>query len=173
MEVPDLIKIDQIRNRGFRPQVVGCFINDKKVLFLFKKEHNLWQLPQGGVNNKELLKTAFFREMAEELGSDFIKTVKKNIQIFGEDEVKFPSRNQNTRELRNDADQDIYMKGKKYFFITTSSASQNIDITKTEFDDFKWLSFEDGLSLCDTILQKGKKRITTKALKELRNLNLI
>ena len=172
MKQPTISEIDQIRNEGFRPQIVGCFLNDKKILFLYKKKHNLWQFPQGGIDNGETVKIAFFREMAEELGEEFTKLCNKNILLIGEDKVDFPAYSQGSRELKNDAGQDIFMKGKKYFFVCVETKA-NIDISNSEFDDFKWASFDEGFALCDKIYQLGKKRITINALKQLQGLSLL
>jgi 8-oxo-dGTP pyrophosphatase MutT (NUDIX family) len=173
MEQPITAEIDQIRKSGFRPQIVGCFLHEKKILFLYKRKHDLWQLPQGGVDNGNDINAAYLREMTEEIGSKFIDSCDKKISLFGEDKVEFPMHSQNSRELRNDAGQDIFMKGKKYFFVYVSANIDVIDISQSEFDDFKWVSFEDGLALCEEMQQKGKKRITIGALNQLRKLNLI
>jgi 8-oxo-dGTP pyrophosphatase MutT (NUDIX family) len=172
MKQPTISEIDQIRNVGFRPEIVGLFVNDKKILFLYKKKHDLWQLPQGGIDNGESIEIAFLREMAEELGEKFAKSCNKKIMLIGEDEVDFPANSQGSRELKNDAGQDIFMKGKKYFFVCVETRA-NIDIANSEFDDFRWASFEEGLALCDKIYQPGKKRITVNALNQLRNLGLL
>jgi putative (di)nucleoside polyphosphate hydrolase len=173
MEQPTTAEIDQIRKSGFRPQIVGCFLHNKKISFFYKRKHNLWQLPQGGIDNGEDLETAFFREMTEEIGNKFVKSCDKKIVLFGEDKVEFPTHSQDSRELRNDAGQAIFMKGKKYFFVYVNANIDTIDISQSEFEDFKWVSFEDGLALCEEMQQKGKKRITIGALNQLRKLNLI
>jgi len=173
MKQPSVVEIDQIRDKGYRPQIVGCFLNDKKILFLYKRKHDLWQLPQGGIDNGEDINVAYLREMTEEIGSKFIDSCDKEISLFGEDKVEFPMHSQNSRELRNDAGQDIFMKGKKYFFVYVNANIDTIDISQSEFEDFKWVSFEDGLALCEEMQQKGKKRITIDALKRLRRLDLL
>lgn len=166
-------EINQIRERGLRPQVVGCFLHAKKILFLYSHEHELWQLPQGGIDNGEDIEVAFFREMREEIGSEFIEVCDKNISLFGEDKVEFPTHSQNSRELKNDAGQTILMKGKKYFFVYANTDVSAIDISQSEFNDFKWVSFKEGLALCEEMTQKGKKRITIGALNKLRELDLL
>ncbi|MCX6761837.1 MAG: NUDIX domain-containing protein [Candidatus Moranbacteria bacterium] len=173
MNQPTISGIDQIRNGGFRPQIVGCFLHDKKILFFYKREYDLWQLPQGGIDNGEDIEIAFFREMREEIGSEFIEVCDKNISLFGEDKVEFPAHSQDSRELKNDAGKVIFMKGKKYFFVFVNTDTNAIDISQSEFDDFKWVSFEEGLVLCEKMQQKGKKRITLGALEKLRDLGLL
>lgn len=173
MKKPTITEIDQIRNAGFRPQVVGCFLNNKKILFLYVKKHDLWQFPQGGIDNKESIEKAFFREMSEELGDEFAKSCDKNILFFCEDKVDFPRYSQNSRELKNNAGQNIFMKGKKYFFICTETKTDNLKISNSQFDDFKWVSLEEGLVLCEKIEQLGKKRIMIGALNKLQKLGLL
>ena len=65
---PTLEELDKDRSDGLRPSVVGCFLNSGKILFVYQKTHQLWQLPQGGVDNHETTIDAFKREMTEELG---------------------------------------------------------------------------------------------------------
>lgn len=173
MEQPTVAEIDQIRKSGFRPQIVGCFLHNKKISFFYKRKHNLWQLPQGGIDNGEDLEIAFFREMTEEIGSKFIEACDKEILLFEEDRVEFPVHSQNSRELKNDAGQDIFMQGKKYFFVSVNVNTNLLDISQSEFDDFRWATFKEGLALCEEMTQKGKKRITIGALEKLRDLGLL
>jgi putative (di)nucleoside polyphosphate hydrolase len=173
MQQPSIAEIDQIRSKGFRPQIVGCFLNEKKILFLYKREYDLWQLPQGGIDNGEDLEVAYLREMTEEIGGGFINSCAKEILLFYADKIEFPSQTQDSRELKNDAGQAIFMKGKKYFFVRVDATKRDVDIANSEFDDFQWLSFEDGLILSDKIYQVGKKRITIGVLNKLRELGLL
>lgn len=83
MKTPSLKEIDSIRSQGLRPEVVGCFVSSKKILFVYKKEHHLWQLPQGGIENKEKIEKAALREMTEELGQSFVDSCQKNINLIG------------------------------------------------------------------------------------------
>jgi putative (di)nucleoside polyphosphate hydrolase len=172
MKFINLEEINKIRNKGFRPQIVGCFLNNKKILFLYKKKHDLWQFPQGGIENNETINNAFFRETKEELGEEFVEACDKNIFLIGEDKIIFPLHNQNSRELKNNAGKSIFMKGKKYFFIGAKTKA-NFNVFNSEFDDFRWTSFKEAIALCDKIYQAGKKRITVNALKQLRSLNLL
>jgi len=173
MKMIPLKDINQLRNAGWRPQVVGCFLFDKKILFVYKKKHDLWQLPQGGIDNDETLEQAFQREMTEELSNDFIKTGGQKIELIGEAKVEFPLVTKGSRELKNDLGQPILMKGKKYFFIATRVSALGFDIKKTEFDDFQWLNYHQANLLASKIYQKGKKRITLYALKLLNQLDLL
>ena len=172
IRLPSLKEIDIIRKSGFRPQVVGCFLNDKKILFLFTEKYNLWQLPQGGIDNKETIKQAIIREMTEELGEEFVATSKIN-SLIGDNQVEFPNHAQNSRELKTDAGDNIFMQGKKYFFVAIDINIADIDINKTEFDDYKWLDYENAMELSKTIYQHGKQRVTADVLEKLHSADLL
>jgi len=174
MKIFDLEAIDEIRKSAYRPQVVACFIYQKKILFVYKKKYNLWQLAQGAIDNKETISEAIRREMTEELGGDFVNASDmENIQLIGMDEITFPAETQGSRELETDDGEKIFMLGKKYLFIVVPTKSATLNIQDTEFDDSKWLNYEDALYLARRIYQKGKKRITLKVIEKLRELDLI
>jgi len=172
MQFPSLEEIDKIRKSGYRPQVVGCFLNDKKILFLFKKKYSLWQLPQGGIDNQESIEQAVNREMAEELGKKFAASI-KIISLVGHNQVEFPDKTKNSRDFKTDGGEKIFMKGKKYFFIAVDMDVADLNINETEFDDFKWLNFDNAIKLSETIYQRGKQRVTVDALNTLHNSGLL
>jgi len=171
--IKTLEEIDRIREKGFRPQVVGCFLNNSRLLLVYKKEHDLWQLPQGGIDNRETMEEALVREMKEELGERFINASNENISLISEAKVEFPLNKQDARNLETDAGETITMKGKKYFFLAAIALESDIDIKVTEFDNYKWVSYGDGKILAEKIYQKGKKRITVKVLNKLKELGQI
>lgn len=152
MTAPTLADIAVIRQKGFRPEAVGCFVHEKKILMVYKKKHDLWQLPQGGIEKGELVGAAFLREMTEELGDALVKSISSAPQVVGEDRVEFPP------ATRKDG------KGKHYYFVMATVSSLALDIAASEFDDARWLSIEEARVLARTIYQKGKQRVTLKAL---------
>jgi len=168
MSEKELQIIDDIRQKGFRPQVVGCFLNNNKILFLYKKKHSLWQLPQGGIDNKETVRQAIKREMQEELGEKFIKNCDfYNIEITEEAQLEFPKKTKGSRDLKTDTGKEMFMKGKRYLFIKIKVNSPELDIDQTEFDNHKWLNFKDAIILSNKIYQIGKRKITLKAIKSI------
>lgn len=173
MASPTQKDFDIIRRQGFRPQVVGCILHDKKILFVYDQKYNLWQLPQGGVDNKESLEDAFQREMAEELGSEFVENIKDKLMVVGTDQIIFPASTQDSRQLMTDTGETIFMQGKKYFFAVAASSDSKLDITHSEFDDFCWVSYKEALDLTERIYQKGKQRITRKAVDILKESDLL
>ncbi len=162
-----LSDIDNIRKQGFRPEVVGCFVSEKKVLFVHDKEYDLWQLPQGGIDNGEDIATATEREMTEELGKDFVYEM-DDLNVIGDDQLIFPMATQGSRDLKTDDGEGVHMQGKKYFFISIVAPREELDIDQTEFDDYRWLAYSEAMELCNKIYQKGKRRIIIKALNLLR-----
>lgn len=164
-------KPDEIRKQGLRPVVVACILHDKKVLFVFKRDFNLWQLPQGGIEPFETPREAVKRELNEELGSFAENIDYASFKIIGSDVVEFPKENQGQRDLITREGESIYMKGKKYYLAKMNTTDKNIEINESEFEKYRWVSLEESDNLVRHIYQKGKKRITQKALALLAQKN--
>lgn len=66
----------------FRKDVVGFIINKQGKVFIGERVRyfKAWQLPQGGVENKETAENAAIREMSEELGAD--RSLFKVIKVY-------------------------------------------------------------------------------------------
>jgi 8-oxo-dGTP pyrophosphatase MutT (NUDIX family) len=171
---PSLEELDKDRAEGLRPSVVGCFLNSGKILFVHQKIHELWQLPQGGVDNHETLTEAFKREMTEELGEDFVKQTSFKPTFLSVDKIEFPPDKQGLRDLKLDDGTPVTMKGKKYYFLYATSSSTNLKFpSNEEYNEFKWISYEEALELAKTSAQGGKLRITTAALDTLKTKGLL
>ena len=161
--VPTLETFEQLREKGFRPQVVSCFVHEGKLLFMYDSKWKLWQLPQGGIEQGETAYEARSREIEEELGEVFHKTLaisEDTVTFLGEAKVEFPKKTQGDRLLVTKDGREIHMKGKKYFFYAIPVAGTEVEITDTEFQKYAWLTKEDALRRTQSIYQKGKKRIT-------------
>ncbi len=172
MNYPSQQEIDKIRQQHLRPEVVGCVLCKRKLLFVYDKERQLWQLPQGGIRNGENIPEAIEREMIEELGKNFSQNLKIN-SLVGEDKIIFSPSKMNARHLQTDQGKNIAMKGKKYFFIALDAPQQNLNISDTEFDDYKWFSYDSAMIFANMIYQKGKRRLTKNILKALKGKQLI
>jgi 8-oxo-dGTP pyrophosphatase MutT (NUDIX family) len=174
MENNELQHFDSLRADGLRPQIVACFLHKNKILFFFKQKHNLWQLPQGGIDNRETVEKAFIREMIEELGGKFLQQCEiVSISMVHEDKIRFSEDKWNAKELFTDEGMPVQMQGKKYFFLAAEIRHPDIKIEETEFDDYRWLSYDEALDVSQKIYQKGKKRITIEALSSLRKNKLL
>ena len=171
-QTPSLEEIDKLRQDGFRPSVVGCFIHNKKLLLVYQKMHDMWTLPQGGIDNAEPLDQAFVREMSSEVTADFVNHADKAV-LIAEDSIGFPPSKQNLRELKSDSGVPLTMKGKHYFFMTSQTKTPDLVISATEFDDHKWLNYEESYKLIKETNSGGKLRITTMILNRLRDKGLL
>lgn len=167
----NLAQIDECRQAGLRPVAVACIIFNNKILMVYKKKYNLWQLPQGGIKNKELPQDALRREIKEELGKSFLLE-SKFVYLDG-GKILFPFKKQDARDLQTDKGADVYMKGKKYFFYLLKAEKPEINLAETEFDGYQWVNYEQAKKLAENVYQKGKKRITLKVLNLLKNNSYI
>lgn len=165
--------INNIRKEGFRPGVVGVFINEKKVLLLNKRAWRLWLFSQGGIDNNESILEALKREIGEEIGKDFVSSWNSEPEIILEDRIGFKEKLQNSRRLYLDDGKEVRMLGKHYYYCVVETNTQTIDISKTEFDNYKWLTYDEALKLSETIYQVNKKEALLKVLEILKEKELI
>jgi len=173
MPSPSFQEIDAIRKKGLRPQVVGCILHKNKILFVYKEQFNLWQLPQGGIDNKETLDEALMREMEEELGKTFVQSFEPTTILLGEDHVEFAPRLFNARALCLDDGTPVEMRGKHYFFIAIQAQSDELDVKQTEFDQYRWLAYQEAKETANQIYQPGKKRTILRAIDLLHYKDLL
>ena len=174
MNKPSIVQLDKHRQEGFRPEASLCLILDKKILLVFKKEHKLWQLPQGRINNQEEVDTALPRIVKEELGEGVINLVDFSTAKYVEfDQMEFRPGRHEMETLTDDTGREVPMVGKVYYFVALQCSSDKLDITKTQFDQYYWMSSKEAYFLAERIYQKGKRRITMKILDTLFKEQLI
>ncbi|KKS94150.1 MAG: hypothetical protein UW68_C0013G0011 [Candidatus Collierbacteria bacterium GW2011_GWB1_44_6] len=166
---PTLEEMDELRKQGLRPSVVGCFLHDKKILLAYQKSFNQWTLPQGGIENKQNVKDAFFKELSEEVTEDFLSDCDKDIKLIAVDKIEFPPSKQGLRDMSTDSGEPVVMKGKYYYFYVSEAKNSNITVGATEFDDIKWLNFDEAYKLIKETNTGGKLRMTTNILSLLRD----
>ena len=150
---------DQDRLAGLRPGVVVCVLNkEQKVLLGFNNKYQIWEMPQGGIEEQENLTETIKREIKEELGKEFLAALFiPDKPLVATDQVFFPEKNLENKKLFVNG-KNVPMAGKKYYFCLMALI-KDIEPAKIEYEDFKWASCEEGKALVDQILQKGKKRI--------------
>ncbi|MBT4153593.1 MAG: NUDIX domain-containing protein [Candidatus Magasanikbacteria bacterium] len=161
-----LLQLDAFRAKGMRPQALCCIVKHKRVLFVYEREYDLWQFPQGGVDNGESVQQAAMREMNEELGEEFAASLIYK-DIIAENTIKFLKEKHGARPLHTDAGKAIIMKGKHYFF-TVLETDTRVAASDTQFAKATWLTYEDAVKRATTLYQKGKKRVTLAALEALK-----
>ena len=173
LKEPSLEELDGLRKQGLRPSVVGCFLNNKKILLAYQKSFNQWTLPQGGVDNGKTIKETFFQEMGEEVTEDFIKTCSEDIKLVAVDKIEFPPSKQGLRDMVTDSDEPVVMKGKYYYFYTSDAQSTDITIGASEFDDIKWLNYDEAYKLIKETNSGGRLRTITNLLRVLMEKGLL
>ncbi|OGC46350.1 hypothetical protein A2V49_03585 [candidate division WWE3 bacterium RBG_19FT_COMBO_34_6] len=174
MLIPSLQQLNDIRKEGFRPGIVACIIFEKKIVLFFKKDYNLWQLPQGRINNKQTVIDSIKTTLKEELGADFIGHLTiSDYKIIDVDRMEFKPGKHELEKLFDDDGREINMVGKVYYFCIIESDSPQMDIKKTKYDEFHWMDYHKANFIAQRIYQKGKKRITGNIINKLHDLGII
>jgi 8-oxo-dGTP pyrophosphatase MutT (NUDIX family) len=173
MKAPEKEQINEIRKTGFKPGVVCCFVNDRKLLFLFSKEYNIWMLPQGGIDNNETPEAAIYREMAEELGEKFVKNISEIKELVHADELEFSNNKRFDKFLKTDEGEELRMLGKFYFFFVIETKNQLSDISSTEFDQVFWVNYTQAKYLTSKMYIPNKAEIISKVLDIIRKKGYI
>lgn len=172
--LPTLEEIDQVRRENFRPTVVACLLHHQRVLLVYKKKHRLWMLPQGGVDNHEELIAAFYREIKEELGHKLVQQLgDQEPQLLTEDRLVFRWEKTQTRELVNDAGDEMAMKGKHYYVLVAKLKEAVVNLEQSEFDQAIWADSHRAEQIFNKIYFKNKKVILQQAINLLKKRDLI
>ena len=162
-------------------------IDEKRFLFSQKSTDDLiWVgriVPEKGLEKamEVAIKTKSPLKIVGSIANqDYFKTKIKptikgnqNISYLGEDKISFLGSSYRQRELKTAAGKNVLMKGKYYFFFALNTSLDKIDIVKTEFDKYVWADYAQAKKLADSIYQKGKKKITLKALRLLKDRQFI
>ncbi len=165
---PSLAELDKIREKGLRPGIVACFVNDKKLLMVLKREYNLWLMPQGGISNGETPQTAILREMTEEMGKSFIDNIAGEGELLYEEGLFFSEKIHGERELQTDSGKVLTMTGKHYFFYVLPTKTQEVILSDTEFDDYFWMPYSAAKFITTKMYVKNKGEIILKVLELLK-----
>ena len=121
----------------YRPNIAGIILDDKYPLEcniwvgLRNDMKNVWQFPQGGVDKDEDLKTAFLRELKEEIGTNNVDIISMCPLWFRYD---FPN-----NQYGGYAGQK-----QKYFLAKLRDNNEvNIHTENPEFEDYKFVKLEN------------------------------
>jgi 8-oxo-dGTP pyrophosphatase MutT (NUDIX family) len=155
---PSNEELETLRRSGMRPQVVGCFLREGKVLFVYSEQYDLWMFPQGGIDNGETPFDALKREMQEELGETFCaEAMYEQAEFFLKTVIPFPVKKHGTRELHTDDGEPVKMIGKTYFAAFVPAGTKDIVLDESEFDDAMWLHGADAYTLINQLYQRRKQ----------------
>lgn len=129
---------------SYRPNVAMIIVSnnypDKKEIFIAQRNdlHDIWQFPQGGIDEGEEVQDALFREMKEEIGTDKAKIVSEYPEWISYD---FPEKiSKKMKPYKGQTQRYFLMKLKK-------SAEINLETKHPEFSDYKFVSVDDALNL--------------------------
>ncbi len=173
MEIPNQKELNDSRKEGFKPAVITCLLNNKQLLFFYKKEHRLWQLPQCSIKNLEDPIETVRRNIEEDLGKSFLTTCNPLFSLVGFDQIEMlPGKTKET-EIATDEGGSVKMMGKKFYFFVVQTNARDLDIGETQFDDYLWCKAKAAVYIAGTIHQPGKKRVTSKIVSLLKDGKLI
>lgn len=128
----------------YRPCAGIALFNEKNEVFVGERIDNpgAWQMPQGGIDPGEDIKTAAFRELKEEVGTDkaeIIKIAPRTICYDLPDHLLAKFWNSSYR-------------GQEQTWVAMRFTGQDSDINLNSFDppeflDWQWLSIHDTLDV--------------------------
>lgn len=125
--------------KKYRPCVGIALFNDKGELFIGRRtDHpDVWQMPQGGIDDGEDPKTAFFREMSEEIGTDkaeILEVLETTLRYDWPQAVKEKFKNKYVGQ------EQTWIAGR----FTGNDNDINLEsFDEVEFSEWKWITPED------------------------------
>lgn len=126
--------------KRYRPNVSAVILSSKypKIKEIFLAERidlkDIWQFPQGGIDDGESEEDALFRELKEEIGTDNITIIDKYPEWISYD---FPNTMSKKRYNYDGQTQ-------KYFLVKLNDNNDiNIQTKVPEFSRYKFVKFED------------------------------
>ncbi len=129
---------------SYRPNVAMIIVSDKypqkKEIFIAQRNDltDIWQFPQGGIDNGEEVQEALFRELEEEIG-----TLKATIVAEYPEWISYDFPEKIAKKM-------VPYKGQtqRYFLLKLDSdAVINLQTEHPEFIDYKYVSVENVLNL--------------------------
>ena len=121
----------------YRPNVAIIVLSheypSKKDIFIAERSdlHNIWQFPQGGIDEGESAEEALFRELEEEIGTKDVKIIAEFPEWISYD---FPSHV--AKKMKPFSGQT-----QRYYLVKLSKEAKiNINTEIPEFSDYKFVS---------------------------------
>ncbi|WP_373072401.1 RNA pyrophosphohydrolase [Sulfurimonas sp.] len=142
----------------YRPNVAMIVVSnnypDKKEIFIAQRNDlsDVWQFPQGGIDEGEEVKEALFRELEEEIGTDEVKIIAEYPEWLRYD---FPEKIAKNMKP--------WIGQKQRYFLVKLKKKARIDINTKhpEFSDYKFVGVDDVLGLSASF----KKDVYEKVIK--------
>jgi len=131
------------RKEIYRPNVAMILVSNeypmKKDIFIAQRNDltDIWQFPQGGIDEGEEVKEALFREMEEEIGTNKAEIIAEYPEWVSYD---FPDKIANKMKPYKGQTQ-------KYFLLKLSKdAKINLDTKHPEFINYKFVNIDNLLN---------------------------
>lgn len=128
----------------YRPNVAMVIVSnnypDKKEIFIAQRNDlsEVWQFPQGGIDDGESVEDALFRELEEEIGTKNVKVVAEYPEWLSYD---FPEK------IAKKMKPWIGQKQRYFLVKLKKNANINIETEHPEFSDYKFVGVNDVLDL--------------------------
>lgn len=128
------------KEKNYRPNVAAIILSNVYPLeckiFIAQRSdmENIWQFPQGGIDEGEDAKSALFRELKEEIGTDEIEIIAEYPEWLSYD---FPS-----KVLKKMSPYDGQIQ--KYFLVRLKEGAKiNINTKHPEFSSYRFVELEE------------------------------
>ena len=130
------------KTKLYRPNVAMIIVSNnypqKKEIFLAQRNDlsDVWQFPQGGIDEGEEVKEALFRELEEEIGTDKVEIVAEYPEWIS---YEFPPK------IANKMQPWIGQKQRYFLVKLQKDAKINIQTAHPEFSDYKFVEVDEVL----------------------------
>ena len=145
---------------SYRLGVGIILLNEEKKVFVGKRidiKSEAWQMPQGGINKDEKIENAAYRELYEETGIKKAKIILRSKKWF-QYNIPLP--------LKKKLWKGKYLGQKQKWFVMKFKGNEkkdiNLNISKAEFCDWKWINLNE----LESLIVSFKKEMYKKILKE-------
>jgi len=140
----------------YRPNVAMIILSNnypqKKEIFIAQRNdlNDIWQFPQGGIDEGEEVQEAMFRELEEEIGTNKVEIIAEYPEWISYD---FPPKiAKNMKPYCGQTQRYFLVKLKK-------DAKIDIDTEHPEFSDFKFVKVDEVLGLSASFKQEVYKTV--------------
>ena len=145
---------------SYRLGVGIILLNEEKKVFVGKRidiKSEAWQMPQGGINKDEKIENAAYRELYEETGIKKAKIILRSKKWF-QYNIPLP--------LKKKLWKGKYLGQKQKWYVMKFKGNErkdiNLNISKAEFCDWKWINLNE----LESLIVSFKKEMYKKILKE-------